>query len=103
MTRVRTTPEADGQGRVADDWWRANRSAAPGLFAQELEGVLALLAVAPAIGERHRVQGIPGLRRVLMRQSRYHVYYAFDDEADLVIVVAIWSAVRGRSPWSGSP
>ena len=33
-----------------DDWWRANRPAAPGLFSNELDSALALLATVPGIG-----------------------------------------------------
>ena len=36
-------------------------------------------------------------RRVLMPESRYHVYYRVAGP-DHVRVVAIWSAVRGRGP-----
>jgi len=36
-------------------------------------------------------------RRTLMAETRYHVYYRVVGP-DLVRVLAIWSAVRGRAP-----
>jgi len=41
---------------------------------------------------------IPGVRRILLSQSRYHVYYVHDEKRGEVLVLAIWSAVRGRGP-----
>ena len=36
------------------------------------------------------------VRRVLLRATRYHVYYVVHDEA--VIVLSVWSALRGTEP-----
>ena len=98
MSSVRTTPEADGQARDADVWWRANRPAATDLFVNELFAAFGLLADAPAVGRPYRRRGIPTLRRLLLRESRYHLYYVHDTRSDRVVVLAIWSAVRGRGP-----
>jgi plasmid stabilization system protein ParE len=57
---------------------------------------MTLVASTPEMGRRYLAAGIPGLRRVLLRATRYHVYYVSD--GDLVTVLAVWSAVRGRSP-----
>ena len=95
-TRVVTSPEADEDIRRIDAWWRDQRPAAPGLFAEELTEAIALVATTPEMGRRYAPAGVPGLRRVLLRATRYHVYYVTD--GDLVTVLAIWSAVRGRSP-----
>lgn len=37
-------------------------------------------------------------RRMLLVGSRYHVYYIVDDANEEVVVLAIWSAIRGRTP-----
>ena len=97
-TSVRTTPEADLQALQAAAWWRANRPAAPDLFVQELAGAIDLLTRAPDVGRRYRGRGIPGLRRALLPMSRYHVYYVHDAEKSECLVLAVWSAVRGRGP-----
>ncbi|WP_075306426.1 type II toxin-antitoxin system RelE/ParE family toxin [Hyalangium minutum] len=91
-------PEADEQALVIDSWWRENRLAAPDLFANELTAALGLLADAPGVGRRYSAQGLPGLRRLMLPASRYHVYYVHDPEAGIVHVIAIWSAVRGKGP-----
>jgi plasmid stabilization system protein ParE len=98
MSVVRTTPEADAQALDVDRWWQGHRPAAPELFVRELRGAFDLLARAPAVGRRYRRTRVPGLRRILLPESRHHVYYVFDDDSDTVVVLAIWSAVRGRGP-----
>jgi len=38
------------------------------------------------------------VRRVLLRKSKQHIYYAIDEAADVVEVITIWGAQRGREP-----
>lgn len=98
MTSVRTTPESAAQVLEAAAWWRANLPAAPDLFVQEFAGAIDLLPRAPDVRRRYRQAGIPGLRRLLLPSSWYHVYYAHDSEKGECIVLAVWSAVRGSGP-----
>ncbi len=94
---VITTPEADAQIRAIGDWWRTNRPAAPDLFAEELAHCFVVLAESPEIGKRYRRQSaIPAVRRVLLRATRYHVYYV--PGSDAVAVLAVWHSHRGQSP-----
>ena len=79
-----------------DAWWRTNRPAAPDLFWQELEDVVALLALLPLAGQAYRHPHVPGVRRHLLRSSRYHVYYVVSRDA--VVVLAVWSAIKGGKP-----
>jgi plasmid stabilization system protein ParE len=94
--RVVTTPEADEDAREIDAWWIENRGAAPNLFLEELADALALLALEAGIGIRHSHQELPGLRRYLLRATRYHIYFVYSDE--LVVIVGIWGATRGTTP-----
>lgn len=98
MTRiaVRTTPDADVQIREALAWWRANRPSAAELFVDELARAFTMLAEAPAAGVRYSRSKVPGVRRLLLPRTRYHVYYV--QHEDVVLVLAVWSAVRGRGP-----
>lgn len=96
--RVIVQPEAADQVLVIDSWWRENRLAAPSLFTNELAAALGLLADAPGAGRRYSAREIPGLRRLMLPASRYHVYYVHDSEEGIVYVIAIWSALRGRGP-----
>jgi len=92
---VRTTPEADGQIREVDGWWRRNRLASPNLFADELAAPFDIIANTPNIGRLYRQSPVPGTRRVLLKGTRYHVYYVpLADE----VRVAVWHARRGVGP-----
>lgn len=51
---VVAVPDAELQIRNNDGWWRDNRTAAPGLFAEELAATVELIASAPNIGRRRR-------------------------------------------------
>ena len=79
---------------------RANRTAAPELFRNELAAALELIGLAPLAGRPYRKTQVPGVRRVLLRSTRCHVYYIVRD-AD-ALVVAVWSAVRGTGPNLGA-
>lgn len=72
---VQTTPEVDLQIREIDSWWRENRQAAPDLFLNELSESFELIAVAPQIGRLYRQSPVREARRLLLRGTRYHVYY----------------------------
>jgi plasmid stabilization system protein ParE len=93
--KVIVGPTAERQIAAIDDWWRANRRAAPELFDQELAGAFQVLAVLPEAGQ---VQWDirPEVRRLCLRASRYHVYYR--QRGDVLEVVAVWSALRGTGP-----
>ena len=93
---VRTTPEADAQIRIIDKWWRENRTASPNLFAAELAAAFDLLSHAPHIGRSYRQSPVPDTRRVLLKGTRYHVYYVACREE--VRVLAVWHARRGLGP-----
>lgn len=94
---VVTTPEADAQILAIGDWWRTHRPGAPSLFAEELAHCFIVLAQAPDIGKPYRRHSsVPGLRRVLLRSTRYHVYYV--PRPDAVGVLAVWHSHRGQSP-----
>ena len=95
--RVRTTARADRQILQAGAWWRGNRPAAPNLLTSEIAAAFSLLENAADIASRYRRRGIPGLRRLLLPRTRYHVYYVHDPTGE-VLVLAVWSAVRGRGP-----
>jgi len=94
--RVLLVPEAREQARVIAAWWRENRPQAPRLFEEELSHALALLAGASKVGHPYPHPRRRGVRRLLLRSTRYHVYYR--TQGDEVVVLAIWSALRGTGP-----
>jgi plasmid stabilization system protein ParE len=94
--RIVVTPEAEEQARAIDTWWRKERPAAPGLFTEELAAAFALLGDAPEAGRRYPHSTVSDVRRILLRSSRYHVYYRLLENE--VVVLAVWSGVRGAGP-----
>jgi plasmid stabilization system protein ParE len=93
---VRTTPEADAQIDAIDDWWRRNRRAAPDLFLTELAASFEMIGHAPHVGRPYRQSPIVGTRRILLKGTRYHVYFV--GSAEDVRVLAVWHASRGIGP-----
>lgn len=77
-----------------DRWWIENRPAAPDLFFNELRDAFDFIRRTPNGGLRYRNR--QGVRRVLLRGSRYHVYYEI--EPTRIAILSVWSAVRGRGP-----
>lgn len=94
--RVELTPQAERHVQAIDTWWQENREQAPELFLEELSLALESLVSVPLTGRLCQIPGVRGARRILLRNSRYHVYYRV--ARDAVTVVAVWSAVRGRGP-----
>lgn len=93
---VRTTPEADAQIRSIDAWWRANRAGSPELFTVELTSAFELIGHTPNMGRLYRRSPVTGTRRLLLKSTRYHVYYA--PTLDHVNVLAVWHGHRGVGP-----
>lgn len=100
--RVRFTPQAEAQAVRSIDWWRRNRPSAPELLADELDGCLALLKTAPDLGRPYCHRRVSGLRRVLLVETKHHLYYVHDEDAQQIVILPIWSAVRGRPPRIGA-
>ena len=93
---VQVTPEAEAQILEIDTWWQKNRPAAPDLFLKELREAFELIAAAPQIGRLYRRSPVDRVRRLLLRATRYHVYYVV--AADEARVLAVWHAQRGVGP-----
>ena len=71
-------------------------AASPDLFAAEFAGAMEALAAAPQMGSRYEALDRPGIRRVLLPATQFHLYYDFDGAT--VRVLAVWSCHRGRGP-----
>ena len=82
-------------------WWREYRPRAPGLFAAELDQCRARLAKWPNLGSPYPHPAVAGLRRALLRTTRYHVYYSVDVVAGCIMIHATWHASRGSIPELG--
>ncbi len=93
---VVTPPEVEDEIRTIDSWWRENRPASAGLFSEELAAGFDLLRGAPGIGRRFRHPDVSNVRRLLLRSTRFHIYYKVRE--DQIFVLALWSALRGTGP-----
>ena len=93
--KVEFSDQAEDQVGRIDAWWRANRRAAQDLFTDELEAAVVALSETPTLGVGYQGASEP-VRRVLLPRTHYHLY--FTQEADRLLVVAVWSAFRGSGP-----
>jgi plasmid stabilization system protein ParE len=98
VTRLEIAPRAEAQIRRVAAWWRENRRAAPDLFAGELARALETLLQTPGNGTLYAERRGVVIRRVLLPKTRYHVYFSYDAEAEVVSVRAVWHGRRGRGP-----
>jgi plasmid stabilization system protein ParE len=89
---------ATAQIRAAEEWWRANRPAAPNAIREELERASRLIAVQPGVSARARNLSLVGVRRLLLARIRYHLYYRVVTDPDRVEILAFWHSSRGSAP-----
>jgi len=89
--RVRFLARAVEEVAEIDAWWRAHRDAS-NLFAREFSETVTLLVQAPTLGAPAVTLSLTGVRRVLLRKTRYHVYFRVI--GDTVEVLAVWHAMR---------
>ena len=99
--RFRYASEAVRHVEEIAEWWGAHRPLTSGLFAAEMDQCCARLAILPYSGAPHPHRAVPGLRRALLRATRYHVYYSVDEVANCIIIRAVWHATRGSPPHLG--
>ena len=97
-TRIEVLPDAVHQIERIAGWWREHRAGVVDLFADELAAAFDLLEELPDVGRPFPRRRFPSLRVLLLTRTRYHIYYEHNAEAGVVLVRAVWSAVRGRRP-----
>jgi plasmid stabilization system protein ParE len=61
----------------------------------EFVQALTMLEQTPTLGSSYET-GTKRVRRLLLRRTHYHLYFV--EEGDRILVVAVWSAFRGRGP-----
>ena len=95
---LQVTEEAARQIRLAASWWNENRPDARERLAEELEAAFRLLTIQPVAAPLVQGSGVPGLRRILLRNVQYHLYYVVNQTLGAIVVLAFWSARRGSPP-----
>lgn len=93
--RILVSKRAHREIQNIDTWWVANRELSRDLFYQELSEAMDIVRRRPTLGQRYPSQ-TGNVRRLLLRGTRYHLYYkALPGK---VLVLSVWSAIRGRGP-----
>jgi plasmid stabilization system protein ParE len=87
-------PLAEAQIDAALLWWQKYRDKAPDRLARELDQALQQIALVPTAGRRARLRDHVGVRRLLLRVSAYHLYYAVDETARRIEIVYFRHARR---------
>ncbi len=90
-----TSGRAKRELRRLDKWWRHNRDHRD-VFIDEFESMVKVIEDKPDIGRPYRTAKGKEVLRVLMRTSRYHIFYVI--KGDEIEIVSVWGAERGRSP-----
>ncbi len=100
--RVVFSNAAYEQARTIDEWWIGNRPAAPDLFVRELDAAVRLLETSPMVGPTYPASPVPGVRRMLIGRSRYHVYWEVDVPGRTVTIPYRLPFERLMAPIEGS-
>jgi hypothetical protein len=97
--KTRLAEPAKLQARKMHRWWRKNRLKSPKLFALELREVRRRIAEKPDLGQIFAVRrGGVIVRRILMEQTRTHVFYEILESQSTIMIVTLWGAVKGTDP-----
>ena len=92
----RFTPRAESEAERERDWWRENRLDAPDQFDEEIAATIEKIRRRPTIGTVFPVTFPEEVRRVRMRRTNNHVYFAvFNGE---IVILSVWGAPRESGP-----
>lgn len=98
MTTIVVTEPAEENLREIIEWWTAHRDIGPHLVVDEFERCAALLKSSPDAGVGFHRGRVPGVRRLIMRRTKHHVYYLHDEPNAIVYVLAVWGAPKTGDP-----
>ena len=101
--RIRFHANALTQLDELDTWWRANRPTVPTQVTDEVERVVMMLKASPNLGTPYHHPVVPGVRVVRLRKTPYRLYYVHDQDEDQLVVLAVWSGMRGHGPPMSTP
>jgi plasmid stabilization system protein ParE len=96
--KIEISKRARRQAERISSWWEDNRPAAPTLFETEFEHALSLLLGAPRAGRPWPTTRRPGLRRLLLSKTQYHLYFTLEKNETVLVILVVWGAQRGRTP-----
>jgi plasmid stabilization system protein ParE len=94
---VKVSKRARRDARRINERW-AKHADNPRIFAQELLDSLRHLRDIPHAGTRKGTAKRPKRRRLLMEQSKCHLYFEVDEKRNVLNVITIWNGQRGQEP-----
>ena len=80
------------------DWWKENRPLATTLFADEYRAAVQLLIEVPEAGVVSPSHPGKNIRRLLLRSTKYHLYYRYDAAKPELVILCVWNAIGGKPP-----
>ena len=98
MTTVVLVDPAEEQLHEIAEWWMSHRDASPLLVMDEFDRCVSLLESSPDAGPRFHRSRVPGVRRLVMRRTKHHVYYLHDEPNAIVYIIAVWGAPKVGHP-----
>lgn len=96
--QIEITATAKKQLGRATEWWQENRPENPELVEDEYAEAIARLKDAPMAGSPHVQARIQGVRKLLLPRTQYSLFYRVYASKQLVRIVAVWHAARGKGP-----
>jgi hypothetical protein len=97
--KTRLAEPAKKTARAMHAWWKTHRQKAPKLFAEELQVVRWRIEQKPDLGQVYAVRGGGVVvRRILMEKTRTHVFYEVMESEQVIMIVALWGAVKETGP-----
>jgi plasmid stabilization system protein ParE len=97
--QIEISPQAQAMLDEADERWTSEHGfdAENPLF-EEVARAGELLRDNPELGVLYRRQLFRREVRRLLLRSGWHIYYSYDVERAIVVIVAVWFANRGTEP-----
>ena len=96
--KFEVSKRAQKQSAKIQTWWRANRTAAPTLFLDELAEAEQSLRRNPESGTIYAMHKTGAVRRILLPRTHHHLFFRYRSDRDELLVLAIWGAPRERGP-----
>lgn len=96
--QVLVAPAAKLLFAEASTWWCEHRPASVSRVVDEFARLLHVLSSSPKSGIVHGKRGGREVRRMRLQGTPYFLYYFVSDEDREVLVVSLWSAMRGKGP-----
>jgi plasmid stabilization system protein ParE len=96
--KIRITRRAEREIERKAARWEKKAHFSPQLFWSELGRALERLERDPNAGARWVSPSGRALYRLLLNETKNHLYYSYDEGSDVLTIRCLWGAQRGREP-----